>query len=278
MNDHAHRESRLADTIAKTPAAAGPDFISWLTMWCQSGVREESGPGKPFAFVPLKERQMRDVLDEDNTQPMRRMLSHHPGAPMAFAEIARQPSAFVRLRALIEYLKVQSERPSVTNASDEGSVTAYVSPLHINEVMRGFNLEDSDEAELEITRLRALARERVMEDLLGIAGSASEHAFTAAMGTWLRKEYMRRQASEKQLRGGSSATASASAAGATREQGGDQAIGLPAERPGRLGFRAASTGSMEPGEVATSPGSTAPAPDRPPGDRPLGFGLRRPAG
>ncbi|CAN7784812.1 hypothetical protein LJR175_008435 [Variovorax sp. LjRoot175] len=269
-----NRESRLADTFAKSPAAAGPDFINWLTMWSQSGVREEGGPRKPFAFVPFKERQKRDILDEDNTHPMRRMLSHHPGAPMAFAEICRQPSAFLRLRALIEYLKAQSDRPSVTNASDEGSVTAYVSPLHINEVMRGFDIEDSDEAEQEITRLRAIARERVMQDLLGIAGSASEEAFSAAAGTWLRKEYTRRQAAEKQLRGGASSTASSSTAGSSRERANDQAIALPTERPGHLAFRGAPTSpdEQQPSDAAATSASQSAA------ERPFGFGFRRPAG
>jgi hypothetical protein len=264
-----NRESRFAAILAKAPAAAGPDFIDWLTMWFQSGAREDGGPRKPFAFVPVKDREKRDLLDEDNMAPMRRMLSHHPGAPMAFAEICRQRSAFLRLRSLIEYLKVQSERPSVTNASDEGSVTAYVSPLHINEVMRGFEIEDSEQAEQEITRLRSMARERVMQDLLGIAGSASEQAFTEATGTWLRREYTRRQAAEKQPRAGVTAAASSSA-GAARGQSSDAAIALPNERPGRLGFPGAPAGAVEQ-EGASSSVPAAP-------DRPLGFGFRRPAG
>ena len=275
MNDTMnYRESRLAETFAKAPAAAGPDFINWLTMWCQSGAREEGGPRKPFAFVPIKQREKRDILDEDNMHPMRRMLSHHPGAPMAFAEVCRQRSAFLRLRALIEYLKVQSDRPSVTNASDEGSVTAYVSPLHINEVMRGFEIEDSDEAEQEITRLRAIARDRVMQDLLGIAGSASDQAFTEAASTWLRGEYTRRQAAEKQLRGGTTASTSSSTTGSGSEQASDAAIALPNERPGRLSFPTAvsSAAEQEPTDSA-APSSSLPAPERP-----LGFGFRRPAG
>ena len=274
MNDTMiHRESRLAETLAKAPAAPGPDFINWLTIWFQSGAREDGGPRKPFEFVPIKDREKRDLLDEDNMQPMRRMLSHHPGAPMAFAEICRQRSAFLRLRALIEYLKVQSDRPSVTNASDEGSVTAYVSPLHINEVMRGFEIEDTEQAEQEITRLRAIARDRVMHDLLGIAGSASEQAFSEAASTWLRREYTRRQAAEKQPRAGVTSTASSGAASA-RGQSSEAAIALPNERAGRLAFPGASPA---PGEVEATPAATA-GPNTGTSERPLGFGFRRPAG
>ncbi len=117
--------ARLAQVLAKAPVSAGPDYAEWLTMWCQSGARiERSVPAQPFQFLLRKDRTPRDVLDEDNLLPMRRMLSNHPGAPMAFAEICRERSGFMRLRSLVEYLKVQSEQPSVTNASDEGSATA----------------------------------------------------------------------------------------------------------------------------------------------------------
>jgi hypothetical protein len=267
--------SRLAQMLAQAPVAAGPDYAEWLTMWCQSGARNEGdAPAQPFHFMLRKDRTPRDVLDEDNLLPMRRMLSHHPGAPMAYAEICRQGSGFMRLRSLVEYLKVQSEQPSVTNASDQGSATAYVSPLHVNEVMRGFQIEDSDEAEQEIARLRAIAREQVMRDLLEIAGGASERAFSAAATTWLRKEYTRRQAAEKSPRIGSGATAASSATGASRERGHDQAIALPSERPGRLAFRAGAPGGQQPSE-ATEESRIKPGPAP---DKPLSFGFRRPAG
>ncbi len=265
--------SRLAEMLAQAPAAAGAEYANWLTTWCQSGASD--GPTQPIVFKPPRERTASDILDEGNMQPMCRMLSHHPGAPMAFAEICRQSSGFLRLRVLVEYLKTQSDRPSVTNASDQGSVTAYVSPLHINEVMRGFEIEDSDQAEQEIARLRGVARERVMQDLLGIAGTVSEQAFGAATGTWLRKEYTRRQAAEKQVRAASTATASSSS-GSSREQVNDQAISLPAERTGRLAFRAATPVDQQASEV-TSTESTA-GRNAPGAERPLGFGFRRPAG
>lgn len=265
--------------LAQAPVAAGPEYANWFTKWCQSGAREESdGPTRPFVFKSQKERTASDVLDEDNMQPMRKMLSHHPGAPMAFAEICRQSSGFLRLRALIEYVKVQSDRPSVTNASDEGSSTAYVSPLHINEVMRDFEIEDSDQAEQEIARLRGVARERVMQDLLGISGTASEQAFGAAAGTWLRKEYTRRQAAEKLVRVASTAAASSSS-GSSRERANDQAIALPTERPRRLAFRAAGPASpaeQQPSEAASA--AFAASTSAPAAERPFGFGFRRPAG
>ena len=266
--------SRLAQMLAQAPGA-GPDYAEWLTMWCQSGARNEGDPpAQPFRFMLRKDRAPRDVLDEDNLPPMRRLLTHHPGAPMAFAEICRQGSGFMRMRSLIEYLKVQSENPSVTNASDQGSATAYVSPLHVNEVMRGFQIEDSDEAEQEIARLRGVAREQVMRDLLGIAGDASDRAFNAAATTWLRKEYTRRQAAEKPRVGSGGSTASG-AAGASREQVHEQAVALPSERPGRLGFRAGKPGGQQPDEATAEPtrARAALAPDKP-----LGFGFRRPAG
>ena len=242
-----------------------------------SGAREEIDSHKrPFVFKPLKERTASDFLDEENLQPMRRMLSHHPGAPMAFALICRHASGFLRLRALIEYLKGQSDRPSVTNASDEGSATAYVSPLHINEVMRGFEIEDSEMAEQEIARLRGIARERVMQDLFGIAGAASEQAFGAAASTWLRKEYTRRQASEKQVRV-TSTSVSSGTSGGSREQVSDQAVQLPVERRGRRGFRAAPAASSSQEPVDTSPAAS-PSGNAPAADRPFGFGFRRPAG
>lgn len=259
--------------LAQAPVA-GPDYAEWLTMWCQSGARNEGDPpAQPFRFMLRKDRAPRDVLDEDNLLPMRRLLSHHPGAPMAFAEICRQRSAFMRMRALIEYLKVQSEQPSVTNASDQGSATAYVSPLHINEVMRGFQIDDSEEAEQEIARLRGIAREQVMRDLLGIAGDASDRAFNAAAATWLRKEYTRRQAAEKPRVASGASTASAT--GASREQVHDQAVSLPSERPGRLAFRAGAPSGQQPDEANAEPtrAKTVAAPDKP-----LGFGFRRPAG
>ncbi|KWT65037.1 hypothetical protein WDL1P2_00509 (plasmid) [Variovorax sp. WDL1] len=256
--------------LAQAPVSAGPDYAEWLTIWCQSGARNEGdAQAQPFHFMLRKDRAPRDLLDEDNLLPMRRMLSHHPGAPMAYAEICRQASGFMRLRSLVEYLKVQSEQPSVTNASDQGSSTAYVSPLHVNEVMRGFHIEDSDEAEQEIARMRAIAREQVMRDLLEIAGSASEHAFNAAANTWLRKEYTRRQAAEKPPRIGGSASAASSATGVSSERGQDQAIALPSERPSRLAFRAGPPVGQQPTEAI----KTAPATDKP-----LSFGFRRPAG
>lgn len=266
--------SRLAQMLAQAPVA-GPDYAEWLTMWCQSGARNEGdAPAQPFRFMLRKDRTPRDVLDEDNLLPMRRLLSHHPGAPMAFAEICRQGSGFMRMRSLVEYLKVQSEQPSVTNASDQGSATAYVSPLHVNEVMRGFHIEDSDEAEQEIARLRGIAREQVMRDLLGIAGDASERAFNAAASTWLRKEYTRRQAAEKP-RVGSGASAASSATGASREQVPDQAVALPSERAGRLAFRAGAPGAQQPDEAHVEPTRSKTASTA---DKPLGFGFRRPAG
>ena len=260
--------------LAQAPVA-GPDYAEWLTMWCQSGARNEGdAPAQPFRFMLRKDRTPRDVLDEDNLLPMRRLLSHHPGAPMAFAEICRQGSGFMRMRSLVEYLKVQSEQPSVTNASDQGSATAYVSPLHVNEVMRGFHIEDSDEAEQEIARLRGIAREQVMRDLLGIAGDASERAFNAAASTWLRKEYTRRQAAEKP-RVGSGASAASSATGASREQVPEQVVALPSERPGRLAFRAGAPGAQQPDEAHAEPSRAKTAPTA---EKPLGFGFRRPAG
>lgn len=260
---------RLEEALAKAPAAIGPEYAEWLTAWCRSGACEEV-PVR-IRFKPRNERTPSDYLDEDNLQPMRKMLSHHPGGPMAFAQICRQPSGFLRLRSLVEYLKGQSDEPTVTNASDQGSVTAYVSPLHVNEVMRGFSIDDSDEAEQEIARLRGIARAQVMRDLLGIAGTASEQAFNAATGTWLRKEYARRQASEKPARNSAStAAAGASSNGSGREQGGDQAIALPAERPGRLGFGA-------PAPAARARIEAKPSQATPP-EKPFGFGFRRPAG
>lgn len=267
--------SRLAQMLEQAPAA-GPEYAEWLTMWCQSGARIDGDPSaQPFRFMLRKDRAPRDVLDEDNLLPMRRLLSHHPGAPMAFAEICRQGSGFMRMRTLIEYLKVQSDQPSVTNASDQGSATAYVSPLHVNEVMRGFQIEDSDEAEQEIARLRGIAREQVMRDLLGIAGEASDQAFNAAASTWLRKEYTRRQAAEKP-RVASGASAASGATGASREQVHDQAVALPSERPGRLAFRAGAPGAQQFDEADAEPSTAkaAPTAERPP----LGFGFRRPAG
>lgn len=268
-------ESRLAQLLAQAPVAAGPEYAEWLTMWCQSGARHDLDASAQSLFLPRKERTPRDYLDDDNLQPMRRMQSNHPGAPMAFAEICRQPSAFLRLRSLVEYLKVQSEQPSVTNASDQGSVTAYVSPLHVNEVMRGFQLDDSEEAEQEIARLRAIAREQVMRDLLGIAGSASQQAFSAAANTWLRREYTRRQAAERQTRIGASSSAAGSATAASSEKAPDQAIPLPAERPGRLAFRAAITAGLQQPAVMAEPASSA---NPPATEKPFGFGFRRPAG
>lgn len=262
--------------LAQAPVSTGLEYANWLTMWCQSGARNETDrPATPFQFVPRKDRAPCDILDEDNLHSMKRLLSHHPGAPMAFAEICRHSSGFMRLRSLVEYLKVQSDQPSVTNASDQGSVTAYVSPLHVNEVMRAFQIDDSEEAEQEIVRLRAIAREQVMQELLGIAATASGHAFNAAANTWLRKEYTRRQAVEKPPRIGGGASAASSATGASSERGHDQAIALPSERPGRLAFRAGAPGGQQPTEANAEPTrtKTAPAPDKP-----LSFGFRRPAG
>ncbi|OUM00717.1 hypothetical protein A8M77_19720 [Variovorax sp. JS1663] len=262
--------------LAQAPVSAGLDYANWLTMWCQSGARNETDRSiRPFQYVPRKDRAANDVLDEDNLASMQRLLSHHPGAPMAFAEICRQPSGFMRLRSLVEYLKVQSDQPSVTNASDQGSATAYVSPLHVNEVMRAFQIDDTDEAEQEITRLRAIAREQVMQELLGIAATASGHAFSAAANTWLRKEYTRRQAAEKPQRIGGGASAASSATGASRERGHEQAIALPSERPARLAFRAGTPGGPQPDDAHAEPTRTKAAPTT---DKPLGFGFRRPAG
>lgn len=261
--------------LAQAPASPGVDYANWLTAWCQSGARNETDRAtRPFQYVPRKDRAPSDVLDEDNLRSMQRLLSHHPGAPMAFAEICRHHSGFMRLRSLVEYLKVQSDQPSVTNASDQGSVTAYVSPLHVNEVMRAFQIDDTEEAEQEIARLRAIAREQVMQELLGIAATASGHAFSAAANTWLRKEYMRRQAAEKPSRVGG-ASAASSATGASREGGHEQAIALPAERPARLAFRAGTPGEQQPDDAHAEPTRTrtAAAPDKP-----LSFGFRRPAG
>lgn len=261
--------ARLAEMLARAPVGAGPDYADWIATWFRSGAQDESGAAARFA--PRKDRSPGELLDDDNLHPMRRMLSHHPGAPMAFAQICRQPSGFLRLRSLVEYLKNQSDQPSVTNASDQGSVTAYVSPLHINEVMRGFAIDDSEQAEQEIARLRGVAREQVMQDLLGIAGAASEQAFNAAAGTWLRKEYARRQAAEKPARNGTGAAAAGtSSTGSGREQGNEQAIALPTERPGRLGFRATA---QQPAQAESTSNKGTPPPEKP-----FGFGFRRPAG
>jgi len=205
----------LSRILSQAPAKAGPDYASWLVTWTRSGARDEAGHSLPeVAYQPLAERVGSDVLDEDNMRPMHRLLTRHPGAPMAFAEIARPSSPFLRLRALVEYLKTQSERPDVTNASDQGSSTAYVSPLHINEVMRGYQVEDTQHAEQEITNLRNSAREHVMRGLLGIAAEASEEAFNAATNTWLRKEYARRRQAEILASSSSASTTGAAAKGA----------------------------------------------------------------
>jgi len=244
----------LARILSQAPAKAGPDYACWLVTWTRSGARDEAGHNLPeVAYQPLAERTANDVLDEDNMRPMQRLLTRHPGAPMAFAEIARRPSGFHRLRALIEYLKVQAERPDVTNASDQGSTTAYVSPLHINEVMRSYQVADTELAEQEITGMRNAAREHVMRGLLGIAAEASEEAFNAATNTWLRKEYTRRRQAELLATSGSAAAAG---------KGGQPA------RPAGAGVEAqAPAASTQPLARASSPERKA--------ERPLSFGAPR---
>src|SRR5262245_22149926 len=140
---NARADGRLSQILSQAPVSPGPDYAAWLSSWCRSGARDGADDAAPaLVFKPRAERQASDYLDDDNMHPMRKLLARHPGAPMAFAEMCRKPSGFQRLRSLIEYLKVQAENPSVTNASDQGSTTAYVSPLHINEVMRGYQVDD----------------------------------------------------------------------------------------------------------------------------------------
>lgn len=244
----------LARILSQAPAKPGPDYASWLVTWTRSGARDEAGHSLPeVAYQPLAERTASDVLDEDNMRPMQRLLTRHPGAPMAFAEIARRPSGFLRLRALVEYLKTQSDRPDVTNASDLGSTTAYVSPLHINEVMRGYQVEDTQFAEQEITNMRNAAREHVMRGLLGIAAEASEVAFNAATNTWLRKEYTRRRQAELVATSGSAATGSK----------GGQPV-----RPAGPGVETPAA------DIASQPLARSAAPERKT-ERPLSFGAPR---
>ena len=234
----AKADGRLSHILTQAPASPGPDYAAWLSMWCRSGARDVALDALPVvAFKPRAEREPSEYLDDDNMHPMRKLLARHPGAPMAFAEMCRNPSGFQRLRSLVEYLKVQSDNPSVTNASDQGSTTAYVSPLHVNEVMRGYQVDDEDLAEQEMARIRQTARDHVLGDLLSIASSASEEAFTAAMRTWIRKEYGRRQSAEN--------VSNAGAAAVSRSAG------------------------KAPGQDLPAPASTAPA------ERALGFGFAR---
>ncbi|MBS0454101.1 MAG: hypothetical protein JSS14_22590 [Proteobacteria bacterium] len=250
----AKADGGFSHILTQAPASPGPDYASWLSMWCRSGARDVASDAPTVvAFKPRAQREPSEYLDDDNMHPMRKLLARHPGAPMAFAEMCRNPSGFQRLRYLIEYMKVQSENPSVTNASDQGSTTAYVSPLHVDEVMRGFQVEDEEAAEQEIARIRQVARDHVLRDLLSIASSACEEAFTAAMGTWIRKEYGRRQSAENVA---NVATAGAAAVSRGAGKGGTPGQDLPAQ-------------ARETAPRGAAPASTAPA------KRALGFGFAR---
>jgi hypothetical protein len=207
-----------ARVTAQAPSRAGPDYAEFVCVWARSGSRD---PTKPLDFRPRVERTPGDFLDEDNMLPLLKLLSRHPGAPMAFAQMCSVPSGFLRIRALLEYLKRQADEPNVTNASDQGSTTAYVSPLLVNEVMASYQLND-DLAQEEVARLRGEARARVMRDMLEIAAKASEDAFQIAAHTWFRKEYSRRQAAET-----NKALAAGTASGGRGSAGGSQGGRLP---------------------------------------------------
>lgn len=212
-----HQQGWTARVAAQAPSRPGADYAAFICAWARSGSCED--PTGALAFQPRAERTPGEYLDEDNMLPLLKLLSRHPGAPMAFAEMCRVPSGFLRIRALLEYLKRQADDPNVANASDQGSTTAYVSPLLVNEVMASYQLND-DLAQDEIARLRGEARSRVMRDMLDIAAKCSEEAFEIAAHTWFRKEYSRRQAAEANMAlaasgasGGRSAAAAAGARG-----------------------------------------------------------------
>ncbi|TAL65699.1 MAG: hypothetical protein EPN79_10995 [Burkholderiaceae bacterium] len=249
--------TRLAAMLGEMPLEAGPEFSRWLVERCQSGVRQH-GPGGEPAYKPLKDRPASDILSDDNMQEMCRMLSRHPGAPMAFAGLCMEPSLFHRLRDIVAYVNNQSMHPDVSNASDQGSCTAYVSPMHINEVMRSYEVDDEDQAELEITRIRAAAREQVMQGLLRIAQSSAVDALASFKNVWGRKEYLRRQAAAQEK----TAIAAGGAAAGT---------GQPVSAP------AIAAQGVSGGGATAAPKSNASAPTRAEPAFGLGFGFAKPS-